>query len=190
MLVYPYHSIYEKHTSNDGLTWSAAAPVLTNNPSSSGQKYDYHYPMLSAYNASDFSNMKYGLVYMGDTAAGLWESPGYPVWDSVGWYFTTTAGFPLGVGSTQPKTFAVGQNYPNPFATSTSISFQLKNASAVNLTVTDVLGRTIATLINGKELSVGAHSAKFDAGALPNGVYFYTLRANGETFTQRMLLAK
>jgi hypothetical protein len=188
-LAYPYHSIYEKHTTDDGATWSDAAPVMTN--SGSGLKFDYRYPQTSTYNASDFNNMKYGLAFMADTGAGLWSLPGYPVWDSVDWYFHTTAGIPFGaVSAQQPNTFTVSQNYPNPFVTSTSIAFKLKSASIVNVTVTDVLGRTVSTLIDAKELAGGAHSAKFDASTLPNGVYFYTIRANGEAFTQRMLLAK
>ncbi|MBF8293658.1 MAG: Por secretion system C-terminal sorting protein [Bacteroidetes bacterium] len=73
--------------------------------------------------------------------------------------------------------FALEQNYPNPFNPSTEISFQLPVRSLVTLKIFDVLGREIATLING-EKSAGSHTIEWNAASMSSGVYFYQLRAH------------
>jgi hypothetical protein len=80
-------------------------------------------------------------------------------------------------------------NYPNPFNPTTQISFELREASAVMLSVYNVLGQNVATLVNGT-LSAGSHRVTFDATNLPSGMYIYSLEANGETLRRSMLLTK
>ncbi|MGB6120866.1 MAG: glycosyl hydrolase [Bacteroidota bacterium] len=97
---------------------------------------------------------------------------------------------PVGVGGgaqpTVPTSFALYQNYPNPFNPSTTIDFEIGfgegNSSSipVTLTVYDILGREVATLLNEK-LGPGRHSVRFDAGGLAGGLYTYRLRASGES---------
>lgn len=82
------------------------------------------------------------------------------------------------------------ENYPNPFNPSTQISFDLSQNSRVNLTVYDILGREVATLVNGKNLSNGTYSFTFDASGLSSGVYIYRLNSNGEMQTRKMTLLK
>ena len=77
-----------------------------------------------------------------------------------------------------PVEFGLEQNYPNPFNPSTKISFRLKVDSKVNLTVFDVLGQEIASLVNGN-LVAGGHSVNFDASSLNSGVYLYRIEATG-----------
>ncbi len=94
----------------------------------------------------------------------------------------------------QPTNFELFQNYPNPFNPATTISYQLSAASRVTLKVYDVLGREVATLING-DRNAGTHSVTFDGGDLPSGVYFYRLSAagsNGKNFsaTKKLVLMK
>ncbi len=88
-----------------------------------------------------------------------------------------------------PSAFNLTQNYPNPFNASTNITFSLKEASAVNLTVYNLLGEEVAELVNGK-LNAGEHSVTWNAGDYTSGVYFYKLNANGEDQTRRMVLLK
>ncbi len=88
-----------------------------------------------------------------------------------------------------PTRFELQQNYPNPFNPSTTIFFTLPATMNVQLTVYDLLGQKIATLVNGR-LSSGEHQVTFKAADLPSGVYLYQLRGNGITQTRRMVLLK
>ncbi|MEQ8523869.1 endonuclease [Gracilimonas sp.] len=85
--------------------------------------------------------------------------------------------------------FKLHQNYPNPFNPTTNITYELKGAVNVTLTVYNVLGQKVETLVDGMK-SAGSHMATFDASGLSSGVYFYQLRAGERTFTQKMLLSK
>lgn len=74
-----------------------------------------------------------------------------------------------------PKEFAILGNYPNPFNPSTTIRYTLPEAGAVTLQVFDVLGREVANYALGLQ-QPGVRDAKFDAGSLSSGVYFYRLK--------------
>lgn len=88
-----------------------------------------------------------------------------------------------------PAEFKLSQNYPNPFNPSTIISYQLPVNSEVTLKVFDMLGRDIATLVDGS-IPAGSHSVTFDAVGLTSGMYFYQLQTPGFSQTRRMLLLK
>jgi hypothetical protein len=85
--------------------------------------------------------------------------------------------------------FALNQNYPNPFNPSTAISFTIPTASKVSLSVYNVLGQRVATLVN-RDLSAGAHAFTFDASALSSGMYFYRLEAGANVSVKKMMLIK
>ncbi|MCF8412818.1 MAG: S8 family serine peptidase [Melioribacteraceae bacterium] len=88
-----------------------------------------------------------------------------------------------------PKEFSLAQNYPNPFNPTTMIGYELAENANVNLTVYDVLGNRITTLVDKIE-NAGAHSVAFDASKLTSGVYFYQIRANGFVNMKKMILVK
>ncbi len=88
-----------------------------------------------------------------------------------------------------PETYALRQNFPNPFNPSTEILFDLPEDAMVSLVVYDVLGREVARLVQG-ELRAGTHRARFDAGNLPSGVYFYRIQAGDFQRTNRMTVLK
>ena len=88
-----------------------------------------------------------------------------------------------------PRTFALRQNYPNPFNPSTAISFDLDRTAGVTLNVFDALGRRVAVLHEGT-LPAGSYEVTFQAAALPSGVYYYRLEADGLNQTRAMLLMK
>jgi len=79
------------------------------------------------------------------------------------------------------------QNYPNPFAETTIITWQLPKDAHVILKVYDFTGREVKTLVN-CEQAKGEHKVNFDATGLPAGVYFYQLRANGRVETKKMII--
>jgi len=117
-----------------------------------------------------------------------------------GWMYVDYLALPTSIvtgvnepAASLPLTFSLLQNYPNPFNPSTSISYQLAGTSFVTLKVFDVLGREAATLVN-QVLPAGSHMTRWDASALPSGVYFYRIDARSSTqsfsTTKKMLLLK
>jgi hypothetical protein len=94
------------------------------------------------------------------------------------------------VNSELPKGAELYQNYPNPFNPTTQILYELKNNSEVQLRVSDMLGRTVATIQNGRK-NAGQHSVTFDASNLSSGVYVYSLIVDGRiTETKKMMIIK
>lgn len=102
-------------------------------------------------------------------------------------------GGPTGIESESdiPLEFKLEQNYPNPFNPSTVISYQLPMTSLVTLYVYDILGRTVATLVNEFQ-EAGKYNiqlSSFDF-KLSTGIYFYRLTAGNHSDTKKMLLLK
>jgi len=88
-----------------------------------------------------------------------------------------------------PGEFALSQNYPNPFNPSTTIAFSLPHAANVSVKVFDMLGREVATLVNGYTAS-GLHEIQFDATNLASGVYVYRLTSGSFTAVKKMTVVK
>lgn len=85
--------------------------------------------------------------------------------------------------------FNLEQNYPNPFNPSTTIKYSIPELSKVKLTLFNLLGEEVTTLINEEKIA-GNYSVDFNATSLPSGVYFYQLRAGGFVETKKMILLK
>ncbi|MEI6433693.1 MAG: T9SS type A sorting domain-containing protein [Bacteroidota bacterium] len=83
----------------------------------------------------------------------------------------------------------LGQNQPNPFNHSTTISYQLPEAGFVSLKVYNVLGNEVATLVNSNQTR-GTHTIDFNSKDLPGGIYYYTLRFNDQVKSNKMLRIK
>jgi hypothetical protein len=92
-------------------------------------------------------------------------------------------------GSELPGSYSLAQNYPNPFNPSTLIQFGLPREAQVSLKVYDVIGREVATLLDGPS-TAGIHSVRFDASRLASGVYFYRLKTPDQALTKMMTLLK
>ncbi len=94
-----------------------------------------------------------------------------------------------------PEGFALAQNFPNPFRSTTQITFTLDAPGRVTLSVYDVQGRRVAQVLDGAERSAGRHVVPFDASGLASGSYLYRLEvtaAGGPTrqTSARMTLTK
>lgn len=89
----------------------------------------------------------------------------------------------------EPLTFLLEQNYPNPFNPTTTIAYQLPTSSWVRLKVYDMLGREIRMIVSERQ-SAGYQSARFDAGEMPSGVYFYRLQAGAFSAVGKMMLTR
>ena len=89
----------------------------------------------------------------------------------------------------QPLNYSLEQNYPNPFNPSTTIEFGMPQNGFVTLKVFNVLGKEVATLVNG-QIETGEHRVEFDASGLNSGVYFYQIESGNYTETKKMILLK
>jgi hypothetical protein len=88
-----------------------------------------------------------------------------------------------------PTTTTLAQNYPNPFNAETSIGYTLADAGNVNLSVYDISGRLVETLVDGYQ-SAGEHIASWNASGVSSGVYFYKLSTASYSATKMMNLLK
>jgi hypothetical protein len=88
-----------------------------------------------------------------------------------------------------PSEFKLDQNYPNPFNPVTKISFTLKKSGHTTLTVYDILGKEVTTLVDGI-VAQGTHVVDFDASNFNSGIYFYKLVSGDFSETRKMMLIK
>lgn len=94
-----------------------------------------------------------------------------------------------------PTEFELSQNYPNPFNPSTTIRYAVPNESKVSITVFNLLGQEVATLVN-DVMSAGYHEVNFNASDISSGVYLYRINAvsseNSKEFTstKKLILIK
>ncbi len=119
---------------------------------------------------------------------------GYPVGDLNWWPTLKTAWLSDPVSGVLaqdviPSVYSLEQNYPNPFNPSTTIRFDIPNASPVRLSVFDVLGREVAVLVN-DQIAAGVHEVSFDAKQFASGMYVYRLQAGNFVQTRKMLFLK
>ena len=95
----------------------------------------------------------------------------------------------VSVNNALAKSFKLFAPYPNPFNPNTTIKFSIPAASNVSLKIYDIIGNEIANLVNGRK-DAGEYEVDFNAKNLPSGIYFSTLRSNGNTQTQKLILMK
>ena len=83
--------------------------------------------------------------------------------------------------------YRLEQNYPNPFNHYTKIVYSIPNSQFVSLTVFDMFGREIKTLVNGEQTH-GNYEISFDGSSLTSGTYLYRLQAGSFTETKRIVI--
>lgn len=88
-----------------------------------------------------------------------------------------------------PVTFRLERNYPNPFNPTTRIAYQIPESGLVTLSVYNLLGQQVATLVNTVQ-PAGVHHVEFDAADLASGTYLYRLTAGDHSMTRSMMLIK
>lgn len=112
--------------------------------------------------------------------------------------WTAIVDYPLPVKNPSnelPKSYSLSQNYPNPFNPSTKIRFDIPsgnlNSVPVKLVIYDILGREITVLVN-EDLAPGTYEYEWNAMNYSSGVYFYTIKAGDNSFTEtkKMVLSK
>jgi hypothetical protein len=95
----------------------------------------------------------------------------------------------LGRGADGAALARILDNAPNPFRSATTITFELGEAAPVRVSVWDVSGARVATLVDGT-LPAGRHEARFAAGDLPSGVYFVQLVTPSARLTHKLTLSR
>ncbi len=146
------------------------------------------YTSYSPVNATTMSNVARG--YYTDNSSGCTMTSGSNLSyrPNISLYLSTSTGVgnePSGV----PKSFDLKQNYPNPFNPVTKIQYEVPKASYVSIKIYDILGREVASLVNG-DIEAGYYVYDFDASALSSGVYIYKMNAGSFEKTLRMMVIK
>ena len=108
-------------------------------------------------------------------------------------YLYGTSILPTSVGESEqgslPQHFNLKQNYPNPFNPSTRIDFAIARAGTVDLSIYDLRGRKVATVVHEKK-SPGSYSVEYNAAELASGIYFYRLKAGNFSQVKKFLFIK
>lgn len=94
-----------------------------------------------------------------------------------------------GIHSENQLILKLNQNSPNPAKETTHISFQLNTQGIVNLTLYDILGNKISSLLSEQNMKPGNYSIPFQTSGIPNGVYFYVLETNGIKRSMKMIVS-
>jgi hypothetical protein len=88
-----------------------------------------------------------------------------------------------------PSTYALEQNFPNPFNPGTTINFSIPTEGFVSLDVYNSIGQKVATLVN-ETKTAGTYAVNFDASDLTSGIYFYKISSGNFSETKKMILLK
>jgi len=146
-------------TTDNGSNWSAVNTGLTN-------KYVYALAVIG----SD--------LYAGTMGSGLWKR-------SLSDMVTAVEDNKIN----QPLNFTLFQNYPNPFNPTTTIQYNIPKTGFVKISVYDILGKEIKTLVS-EEKNPGSYEVEFEANGLASGIYYYTIRTGDFTQSRKMILMK
>ena len=106
--------------------------------------------------------------------------------------FTNAALFTTAISKQEwliPGNFILHQNYPNPFNPATYIKFDITKASYVMLTIYNILGKEITTLVNEK-LNAGSYEVVWNATSYTSGVYFYWIKTGEFLEINKMIILK
>lgn len=177
--------IYAQRFANDGSALGTNFMVNDNQTVA-----DQYSPTLSMYGSGNL------IITWEDGRTGEWDifaqqfnSDGTPIGGNFKVNARTTY-VDEEVGGLVPAALMLGQNYPNPFNPYTQISYALHACGTVVLTLYDMLGCEIRTLVNAFQ-APGAYTVRVDGSALPSGVYLYTVKLNGRTCeTRKMMLLR
>jgi hypothetical protein len=88
-----------------------------------------------------------------------------------------------------PSTYALEQNFPNPFNPGTTINFSIPTEGFVSLDVYNSIGQKVAALVS-ETKTAGTYAVNFDASDLTSGIYFYKISSGSFTETKKMILLK
>jgi hypothetical protein len=126
--------------------------------------------------------------------AGGWNGYFIPTWswatgfayEHHGISFLLTSAV-VGINESSANGVRLFQNVPNPANGTTTIGYELSAPSAIQISITDVLGKEVAT-VNDKQQTAGRHQVDFNAATLPSGIYYYTLTTQQAKLTKKLIV--
>ncbi len=186
-LVNFWRDLYQTWSTDGGTTW---APVTV---LAGAKNISEAFGSAAKSLRFDATQKKYiaDVVYIADNTSGVSLFAGASSMNPIMYY---QYAIPVVIDGVNDKnavvnSFNLAQNYPNPFNPSTKINYTLGQKSNVSLKVFDMLGREVANLVNGSQ-EAGQHNVTFNASKLASGVYVYTLKANNNITSKKMMLMK
>jgi hypothetical protein len=170
---------YVEISSDNGSNWQSLAAFTGTD--TNWVKYSYDITSIANYT----TELKIRFRLQSDVMV---QNSGWWVDDiSITNYCIPTVG--ISSNSGVPKRFSLEQNYPNPFNPVTKIKFQLPKTEFVTITIYDILGRKVLTLLNERK-EPGYYDVSFDASNYASGMYFYKIEAGNFIDTKKMILIK
>ena len=133
-----------------------------------------------------FSNVSYLGAF--NPVDGIWTE-GWTAVSALGFTPYTTVDVEEEILSTTPVDYSLSQNYPNPFNPSTRIVYSVVEPTQVRLTVTNILGQVVETLVDDFR-NLGTYEITFNASNLASGLYIYRLEAGSTVISKKMTLLK
>jgi hypothetical protein len=183
---YANGDLYMRYSRDHGVTWSDAFN-MTNSHTPACEPGDCDSDHWSS--MAEVVDTALHVFYINDKdAGGVVQTEGV-VTDNPMLYLAYAPPSAVDGDVETPKSFTLSQNYPNPFNARTNINFELAKASRVELSVYDISGAKVATLVN-RNLEAGSHQVNWDANTISSGVYYYTLKTNAGEITKKMTLLK
>ena len=107
----------------------------------------------------------------------------FPAWSDLNIYLIES------VNSDIPEKFSMAPAYPNPFNPVTHIEYSIPTSSMVEITIYDLIGRELVKLVN-ENKDAGFYHIDWDASMVSSGVYFVNMKANKNSFNQKIVLIK
>ena len=147
------------------------------------------YVWYTAFNAQ-FPATNNFIYYPCDATSGYQPgSDAFNLWQNIGVFATFTVDDGVGIQEQDANGIKLFQNNPNPFNNETTIHYSLQKASNVTIEFTDLTGRVISVIDEGYR-SAGNFSTIFHSGKFADGTYFYTLRTDNGSLTNRMVIKR
>ncbi len=128
-------------------------------------------------------------ILIGDAIAATATDSSGNTSELSGCFFAVTTAIERNPKAELPSRYELYQNYPNPFNPVTNIGFAISNREWVRLEVYDILGKRVATLVDGY-IDAGEFTVDFDASDLPSGIYIYRMTAGSFTSAKQLTLLK
>jgi hypothetical protein len=187
-----YSDIYNNESGSfTGTPPDFLGTIITTNPN--GDSCDAYY---NIYVDPEFVDPGAGNFYLQSTSlcidAGDPTSPPDPAGtpaDIGAFYYDPSGVSPYPTPVKAPTEFSLSTNYPNPFNPTTTMEFAVPMTARVNLVVYNVMGRKVATLVDGWR-DVGTYKAVFDGSGMASGIYFARMEAGDFHQVHKMVLMK